>query len=82
MKFLSIAVLSLMVSTSACSKTTPVAEKTLPAVEVVAKAEPATPESAKACVTQKDAKTGKEKEVCKVIKIHKKLDGAAIPTKK
>lgn len=28
----------------------------------------------KSCVTQKDAKTGKEKEVCKNIKVHKKLE--------
>jgi hypothetical protein len=28
----------------------------------------------KECVKQKDAKTGKEKEVCKTIKVHKKLE--------
>lgn len=28
----------------------------------------------KECVMQKDAKTGKEKEVCKMIKVHKKID--------
>jgi len=39
-------------------------------------------ETKKACVMQKDAKTGKEKEVCKTIKVHKKLDGTAIPPKK
>jgi hypothetical protein len=33
------------------------------------------PKTKKACVTQKDAKTGKEKEVCKTIKIHKKHEG-------
>ena len=43
----------------------------------VANAEAA--KSKKACVTQKDAKTGKEKEVCKTIKVHKKLEGTAIP---
>lgn len=31
-------------------------------------------ETKKVCNTTKDAKTGKEKEVCKIIKIHKKLD--------
>lgn len=32
------------------------------------------PEMKKHCVTQKDAKTGKEKEVCKMIRVHKKLE--------
>lgn len=32
------------------------------------------PEMKKHCVTQKDAKTGKEKEVCKTIRVHKKLE--------
>lgn len=31
-------------------------------------------ETKKSCVTQKDAKTGKEKQVCKNIKVHKKLE--------
>ena len=39
-------------------------------------------ETQKACVTQKDAKTGKEKEVCKTIKVHKKLEGTKVPDKK
>jgi hypothetical protein len=39
-------------------------------------------ETKKACVTQKDPKTGKEKEVCKEIKVHKKLEGTAVPEKK
>jgi hypothetical protein len=39
-------------------------------------------ETKKACVMQKDAKTGKEKEVCKEIKVHKKLDGTPVPEKK
>jgi hypothetical protein len=39
-------------------------------------------ETKKACVMQKDAKTGKEKEVCKEIKVHKKLEGTAVPEKK
>lgn len=40
------------------------------------------PETKKACVMQKDAKTGKEKEVCKTVKAHKKLDGTKVPEKK
>lgn len=42
----------------------------------------AEPETKKVCVMQKDAKTGKEKEVCKNVKIHKKLEGTQVPTKK
>jgi hypothetical protein len=44
-------------------------------------ADDAKPEVKKACVTQKDAKTGKEKEVCKNVKIHKKHEGTAVPEK-
>ena len=40
---------------------------------------PAKPETKKVCVTQKDAKTGKDKEVCKTIKIHKKHEGTVVP---
>lgn len=39
-------------------------------------------EEKKVCVKQTDAKTKKEKEVCKTVKIHKKLEGTAIPPKK
>jgi hypothetical protein len=35
----------------------------------------------KVCVEQKDAKTGKVKEVCKTIKIHKKFEGTKVPEK-
>ena len=42
------------------------------AMPVAAADLPSKPETKKACVTQKDAKTGKEKEVCKTIKVHKK----------
>lgn len=38
-------------------------------------------ETQKVCETVTDAKTKKQKEVCKTIKIHKKLDGTAIPDK-
>lgn len=39
-------------------------------------------ESKKVCVEQKDAKTGKAKEVCKTIKVHEKLEGTKVPDKK
>ena len=39
-------------------------------------------ETKKVCVQQKDTKTGKEKEVCKQVKIHKKLEGTKVPEKK
>jgi hypothetical protein len=39
-------------------------------------------ESKKVCVKEMDSKTKKEKEVCKTIKVHKKLEGTAIPDKK
>jgi hypothetical protein len=39
------------------------------------------PKTKKVCVTQKDAKTGKDKEVCKNVKIHKKHEGTAVPEK-
>jgi hypothetical protein len=42
----------------------------------------AEPEKKRVCVVEKDAKTGKEKEVCKTIKVHKKLDGTKVPEKK
>ena len=39
-------------------------------------------ETKKVCVMQKDQKTGKEKEVCKDVKVHKKLEGTPVPEKK
>ena len=39
-------------------------------------------ETKKVCVKELDNKTKKEKEVCKTIKVHKKLDATAIPVKK
>ena len=39
-------------------------------------------EEKKVCVKEFDNKTKKEKEVCKTIKVHKKLEGTEIPTKK
>ena len=39
-------------------------------------------ETKKVCVKELDSKTKKEKEVCKTIKVHKKLEGTEIPPKK
>lgn len=39
----------------------------------------AEPETKKVCVEQKDPKTGKTKEVCKTVKVHKKLEGTKVP---
>jgi Skp family chaperone for outer membrane proteins len=39
-------------------------------------------ETKKVCVKEYDNKTKKEKEVCKTIKVHKKLEGTKIPEKK
>ena len=39
-------------------------------------------ETKKVCVKELDNKTKKEKEVCKTIKVHKKLEGTEIPPKK
>ena len=39
------------------------------------------PKTKKVCVEQKDPKTGKVKEVCKTIKVHKKFDGTKVPEK-
>jgi hypothetical protein len=42
----------------------------------------AKPEVKKTCIKTKDAKTGKEIEKCRDVKIHKKLEGTEIPPKK
>lgn len=39
-------------------------------------------ETKRVCIKQKDAKTGKERDVCRTIKVHKKLEGTKIPEKK
>jgi hypothetical protein len=39
-------------------------------------------ETKRVCIEQKDAKTGKVKEVCKNVKVHKKLDGTPVPEPK
>ena len=38
-------------------------------------------EEKKVCETKVDPKTKKEKEVCKTIKVHKKVEGEKVPTK-
>lgn len=43
---------------------------------------PKQPETKRVCIIQKDAKTGKDREVCRQVKIHKKLDGIKVPEKK
>jgi hypothetical protein len=67
-------------STLACAKeeSNKAVAATSPTVEVTAEI----PKTKKVCVEQKDAKTGKVKEVCKTIKIHKKHEGTEVPTKK
>jgi hypothetical protein len=44
-------------------------------------AEEAKPETKKVCVKTTDAKTKKEVEKCKVVKVHKKHEGTAVPEK-
>jgi hypothetical protein len=36
-------------------------------------------EKKRVCIMQKDPKTNKEKEVCKYVKQHKKLEGTKVP---
>ena len=42
-------------------------------------AEEKKPETKKACIKTTDAKTGKEVEKCKVVKIHEKHEGTKVP---
>jgi hypothetical protein len=39
-------------------------------------------ETKRVCVEQTDTKTKKSKEVCKNVKVHKKLEGTKVPDKK
>ena len=39
-------------------------------------------ETKKVCVEQTDPKTKKPREVCKEVKVHKKLEGTKVPDKK
>ena len=41
----------------------------------------AEPETKKVCVEQQDPKTKQPKQVCKEIKVHKKLEGTKVPDK-
>ena len=61
---------------AAGDKGEPVYAKTTP--NPVVSPEPDAPKTKKVCVTQKDAKTGKDKEVCKTIKVHKKHEGTKV----
>jgi hypothetical protein len=48
----------------------------MPTMAAEGKAE--APKTKKVCVMQTDAKTKKEKEVCKTVKIHKKHEGTKV----
>ncbi len=48
-------------------------------VTALAADEVAKPETKRVCIDQKDAKTGKTKEVCKTVKVHKKHEGTKVP---
>lgn len=39
-------------------------------------------ETKKVCLDQTDAKTQKTKQICKDVKVHKKLEGTPVPDKK
>lgn len=41
----------------------------------------AAPETKQVCVEQVDPKTQKSKQVCKTVKVHKKLEGTKVPEK-
>lgn len=40
------------------------------------------PEMKRVCVMQKNARTGADREVCRTIKIHQKLEGTQVPNNK
>ena len=40
------------------------------------------PTTKKVCVTQKDSKTGKDKQTCKNVKVHKKHEGTNVDSAK
>lgn len=71
---------------TACAKEEP---KAKPVAEAQAKSQPAAtnttakaPDTKRSCIKVTDAKTGKEIEKCRDVKIHKKLEGTEIPPKK
>lgn len=49
---------------------------------VAAEAPKPDPKTKRVCKESTDAKTGKTREVCKTIKIHKKHEGTKVPEKK
>lgn len=40
------------------------------------------PKTKKVCITKTDPKTKKDTEVCKTVKVHKKLEGTKVPERK
>lgn len=78
-------------SNAACAKEEP--KKSAPAAAPAAapavkksdaapvKEEKAEPTTKRVCITVTDAKTGKPVEKCREMKIHKKHEGTAVPTK-
>jgi hypothetical protein len=63
------------------AKITPVKAETKDAVKA-ADTDAAAPKVKRVCIKTTDAKTGKEIEKCRDVKIHKKLEGTEIPPKK
>ena len=82
-------VASMALGGTACAKEEPKAApakteakaETKPADKAAAK-DSGTPEVKRVCIKTTDAKTGKEIEKCRDVKIHKKLEGTEIPPKK
>jgi hypothetical protein len=78
-------VASMALTGTACAKEEP---KAAPATTAKADAKDTAKDTAKApetkrvCIKTTDAKTGKEIEKCRDVKIHKKLEGTEIPPKK
>jgi curli biogenesis system outer membrane secretion channel CsgG len=77
---------SMAVALPACAK-----EEAKPAVAAAAapaaakpadKVEAKEPETKKVCIKVKDAKTGKEVEKCRTMKVHEKHEGTKVPDEK
>lgn len=51
-------------------------------VSAAADAKKEEPKTKKVCITKTDPATKKDKEVCKTVKVHKKLEGTKVPEKK
>lgn len=83
MKLLATALFAGMLAfgTAACAKEEPKAPvAAAPAAPAAAPAAEA-PKTKRACITVKDAKTGKDVEKCRTIKIHEKHEGTKVPDK-